>query len=372
MAEPVNNIQQPLGLSVNATLRTKEGFYIKAIKFDNTVCKFLVLRSTYNSGTNPKQDCFLTANVAKQGITSGISLHIFDALNAPTWKIDDWSKAVKTGLNLNKLRKPTEDELALINAIKKNETDEGLQVFWKNPMVVEAAFSINNPKTGTNSANKQNQIDNGLGSKPKQPNAAVQGAIEGMSEKNPALESVTNIVFDRIIRESSIEDDLYAIENGGWDAFRDDEYDNPYLSKSIHQAAQEAGMSDLDYVNEQEKYEELYEEDEFIADLEEYGLEKDCIDYYLDDDLNDIHRPLKDQLEDLINDDEFIQYGVDIPSKLKVDIEYNIYEISDGKCRSLDDMLSRLEKYKNDKRTPLCSALYNVLSKVKDELRVLN
>ena len=214
MAQPINQQQpqtnqpqQPIGLDVNATLRTKEGLYIQNIRFNSTACKFLVLKATYVNGSNPKQECYLAANFTTQGANRGISLHLFDALNATNWKIDDWSKAVKTNLNTNKLRKPTQDEAVLIEALKKNEKDVGLQVFWKNPAVVEAAYSSNNPQTGTNSANKQNQIDNGMGSKPKQPSAAVQGAIEGMSEKNPALES-TNIIFDRIIRESRDDFDI--------------------------------------------------------------------------------------------------------------------------------------------------------------------
>lgn len=233
MAESVNNQQQqpqpqtnqpqqPIGLDVNATLRTKEGLYIQGIRFNSTACKFLVLKATYVNGSNPKQDCYLTANFTTQGANRGISLHLFDALNATNWKIDDWSKAVKTGLNTNKLRKPTQDEAVLIEALKKNEKDAGLQVFWKNPAVVEAAYSLNNPQTGTNSANKQNQIDNGIGGKSKQPSAAVQGAIEGMSEKNPALES-TNIIFDRIIRES-VESDKEEFTNYINNIFDDTKY----------------------------------------------------------------------------------------------------------------------------------------------------
>ena len=208
MAQPANQQQpqtnqpqQPIGLKVNPTLRTKEGLYISKVAFKDYACKFLVLKATYVNGSNPKQDCYLTANFTTQSANRGISLHLFDALNAQNWRVDDWSKAVKTSLNINKLRKPTPDELALIEKLKSEEKDIGLQVFWKNPTVVEAAYSLNNPQTGTNSANKQNQIDNGMGSKPKQPSAAVQGAIEGMSEKNPALES-TKKVFDRIIREN--------------------------------------------------------------------------------------------------------------------------------------------------------------------------
>ena len=232
MAQPINQQQQqqpqtnqpqqPIGLDVNATLRTKEGLYIQNIRFNSTACKFLVLKATYVNGSNSKQDCYLTANFTAQGANRGISLHLFDALNATNWKIDDWSKAVKTNLNTNKLRKPTQDETILIEALKKNEKDVGLQVFWKNPTVVEAAYSLNNPQTGTNSANKQNQIDNGIGGKSKQPSAAVQGAIEGMSEKNPALES-TNIIFDRIIRES-LENDKEEFINYINNIFDDTKY----------------------------------------------------------------------------------------------------------------------------------------------------
>ena len=44
---------------------------------------------------------------------------------------------------------------------------------------------------GCNGKNAENQQQ-------KQPNAAVQGAIEGMSEKNPALESDSTIIFDKM------------------------------------------------------------------------------------------------------------------------------------------------------------------------------
>lgn len=179
-------------------------------------------------------------------------------------------------------------------------------------------------------------------------------------------------MFSPLFFRESVEDDLAKIEAGGLEAFRDDDYEDHFKAEDIHRAAQDRGMSDLDYVNTKEKYENLYAEDEFIADLETYGLEKDCIDYYIDDDLNDVHRPLQNQMEDLINDEEFIQYDIDIPSKLRDDTDDNIYEISDGECHTLDEMLIRLEKYKHDKRTPLCSALYKVLSKVKDELCALS
>ena len=60
--------------------------------------------------------------------------------------------------------------------------------------------------------------------------------------------SITNVIFDKIIHES-VEDDLARIEAGGFEAFRDEAYDDPRRAMAIHQAAQNAGMSDLDYVN---------------------------------------------------------------------------------------------------------------------------
>lgn len=200
-AQPAAQEKQAIGLKVNTTLRTKEGLYLKGITFQSTNCKFLVLKSAYNDGITQNKECYLTANFTTQSNSRGISIHVFDSLNPQDWKIDNWSKAVKTGLNIMKLRNPTEDELTLIKAIQKNLPDTGLNVFFKKPLVVEAAISANNPKIGTNSENKQNKVDVGQGTKQKEPNAAVQGAVEGLSIKNPALESAS-IVFDRIIRES--------------------------------------------------------------------------------------------------------------------------------------------------------------------------
>lgn len=294
MAEPVNNQQQPIGLEVNATLRTKEGLYLQGVRFNSTACKFLVLKSTYVNGSNPKQECYLTANFTTQGSNRGITLHLFDALNAPNWKIDDWSKVVKTGLNTNKLRTPTPDEVILIEALKKNEKDIGLQVFWKNPTVVEAAYSLNNPQTGTNSANKQNQIDNGMGGKPKQPSAAVQGAIEGMSEKNPALES-TNIIFDRIIRES----------RDNFDILMDQAYESGY------NYASDTVKDDDDILCKDEEMRPIFNEifengDDMLFDSWKTGYKKYVcnfleIDHSVDYDSDYIHESVESDKEEFTN-----------------------------------------------------------------------
>lgn len=59
----------------------------------------------------------------------------------------------------------------------------------------------------------------------------------------------------------SVEDDLARIETGGFEAFRNEDYIDPGKARAIHQAAQNAGMSDLDYVNNEERLDELFNED---------------------------------------------------------------------------------------------------------------
>lgn len=68
-------------------------------------------------------------------------------------------------------------------------------------------------------------------------------------------------------RYNSVEDELRDIEYGGYDEFEmDDEYGDPYLAKAIHKNAQDAGLSDLDYVNREEALESI--EDDWAYDLE--------------------------------------------------------------------------------------------------------
>lgn len=166
----------------------------------------------------------------------------------------------------------------------------------------------------------------------------------------------------------SIEDDLARIEAGGFEAFRDEDYDDPGQAMAIHQAAQNAGMSDLDYVNNEERLDELFNEDLFIAELEEDGLNRDSIDLFIDDDLNDIHRPISEQYEELKNDGEVQDRGWNILNILRDGLDTDAYEISDGEYPSMLDLVKKLEKYKDDERTPVCAALYKAISAAYKEL----
>ena len=177
-------------------------------------------------------------------------------------------------------------------------------------------------------------------------------------DKDPEMEDLSE----------SIEDDLARIEAGGFEAFRDEDYDDPGQARAVHQAAQDAGMSDLDYINNEERLDELFNEDLFIAELEEDGLNRDSIDLFIDDDLNDIHRPIIEQYEELKNDGEVQERGWNILNILRDGLDTDAYEISDGEYSNMLDLINKLEKYKDDKRTPICAALYKAISAAYKEL----
>ena len=179
-----------------------------------------------------------------------------------------------------------------------------------------------------------------------------------------------NTLSPLFFRES-VEDDLARIESGGFEAFRDEDYDDPGQARAIHQAAQNAGMSDLDYVNHEEVWGKLYAEDSFIAELEEDGLNRDSIDLFIDDDLSDIHRPISEQYEELKRDGEVQDRGWNILNILRDGLDTDAYEISDGEYSDMSALMMRLEKYKDDERTPLCAALYRSISAAYHELEEL-
>lgn len=180
-------------------------------------------------------------------------------------------------------------------------------------------------------------------------------------DKDPEMEDLSE----------SIEDDLARIKAGGFEAFRDEAYDDPGHAMAIHQAAQNAGMSDLDYVNHEEVWGKLYDEDSFIAELEENGFDRDSVDLFIDDDLNDIHRPISEQYEELKNDGEVQDRGWNILNILHDGLDTDAYEISDGEYSDMSALMMRLEKYKDDERTPLCAALYRSISAAYHELEEL-
>ena len=86
--------------------------------------------------------------------------------------------------------------------------------------------------------------------------------------------------------------------------------------------------------------------------------------------MNDIHRPISEQYEELKRDDEVQDRGWDILNILKDGLDTDAYEISDGESSTLD-LVKKLEKYKDDERTPVCAALYKAISAAYKELTEL-
>jgi len=77
---------------------------------------------------------------------------------------------------------------------------------------------------------------------------------------------------------NSIEDQLNRIESGGWEAFFDEDLKDPAFAKDLHIKASAKGMSDLDYANEQEALDQLYELDSDAWWLEDQDLSEFIVD----------------------------------------------------------------------------------------------
>ena len=70
-------------------------------------------------------------------------------------------------------------------------------------------------------------------------------------------------------RYTSLDDELSAIENGGWDMFDNSDLADPDMADHIHRNASYEGMSDLDYVNREELLDNI--EDDLAYEVERNG-----------------------------------------------------------------------------------------------------
>lgn len=70
-------------------------------------------------------------------------------------------------------------------------------------------------------------------------------------------------------RYTSLDDELSAIENGGWDMFDNSDLADPDMADRIHRNASYEGMSDLDYVNRKELLDNI--EDDLAYEVERNG-----------------------------------------------------------------------------------------------------
>ena len=176
-------------------------------------------------------------------------------------------------------------------------------------------------------------------------------------------------------RYSSIDDELSAIENGGWDMFDNSDLADPGMADRIHQDAQEVGMSDLDYANLEERLDDI--EDDFVYEVARNGnanyaetpfrgyrdifdemkmeldAEGEIMGSYghvittVDDLANDVLRLELDAI--------YGEWGIDIP--FASDINH---------CFTIEKAMKRLAPYANDDY-PACESLFETLMNISKE-----
>lgn len=175
--------------------------------------------------------------------------------------------------------------------------------------------------------------------------------------------------------EPDYSDELSVIENGGYDEFRDEEYDDPQMAAAIHQAAQEEGLSDLDYVNKQEFFDDIIDSDPedgpYIVDIEESDGYSEFI---CDDNGNPNLEDARPIYDDLVSGKEKGMYGSnckDDPWKALNDvIEGYDMMVSDAMLgrNTLSGALKMLYKFKDNPNCPKTKAYFNALANYAEQI----
>lgn len=176
-------------------------------------------------------------------------------------------------------------------------------------------------------------------------------------------------------RYASLDDELSAIENGGWDMFDNSDLADPDMADRIHQDAQEVGMSDLDYANLEERLDDI--EDDFVYEVARNGnanyaetpfkgyrdifdemkmeldAEGEIMGSYghvittVDDLANDVLRLELDAI--------YGEWGIDIPFASNI-----------NHCFTIEKAMKRLAPYANDDY-PACEGLFETLMNISKE-----
>lgn len=176
-------------------------------------------------------------------------------------------------------------------------------------------------------------------------------------------------------RYASLDDELSAIENGGWDMFDNSDLADPDMADRIRQDAQEVGMSDLDYANLEERLDDI--EDDFVYEVARNGninyaetpfrgyrdifdemkmeldAEGEVMGSYghvittVDDLANDVLRLELDAI--------YGEWGIDIP--FASDINH---------CFTIEKAMKRLAPYAND-NYPSCKSFFETLMNISKE-----
>lgn len=170
-----------------------------------------------------------------------------------------------------------------------------------------------------------------------------------------------NLKEDRYL---STEAELDAIFKGGYEDWYDGIAPDPEKAKYIHKAAQDAGMSDLEYVNREEVLDQLDAENEFIYDLESSDA---SIEDFKMEAARTIFEGYKREIEEKgsatgsyghqMTDDYDLCEDILEGSELYI----NDYWISTLSSHSIEEMIAITAQYYNDPRCTKVKALYDAL-----------
>lgn len=173
-------------------------------------------------------------------------------------------------------------------------------------------------------------------------------------------------------------DEISEIENGGYDDFEAEDLKNLYLAAEIHKAAQKAGLSDLDYVNQQEFFDEIINLDPkdgpYIVDIEEsegYG------EFICDDNGNPNLEDARPIYDDLVSGREKGLYGSDCKDDPVKSLE-NVIEgydmmVSDAILGgyTLSGALKMLYKFKDNPYCPKCKKYFDALANYAEQINAI-
>lgn len=178
--------------------------------------------------------------------------------------------------------------------------------------------------------------------------------------------------------EPDYTDELNAIEDGGFEEMYPEDYKNSEKADYIHRSAAERGMSDLDYVNQEEFFDEIIDSDPqdgpYIVDIEESDGYSEFI---CDDNGNPNLEDARPIYDDLVSGRKKGLYGLDC----KDDPYEALSDVIEGYDMMVDDaMLGRhslkgalkmLYKFKDNPNCPKTKVYFNALANYAEQINTI-
>ena len=186
-----------------------------------------------------------------------------------------------------------------------------------------------------------------------------------------------NIWDDMYYEEPDYSSEVTSFENSGYEDFEiPDEYVSPDKAADVHAAAKERGMSDLDYVNQQAYFDELYETNPKLADKIEYIETQDFDEFVCDKDGNPNLEDARPIFDNLVSGRERSLYGSDC----KGDPSKALYDVIEGYDMMVSDMmiaptlkkaLQILAQFKDNPKCPHCKVYFDALANYAEQCNAI-